>query len=124
MVVANAPILRPLVFRGKNFESGRTSPISLHDTINSRAGLRDAYALSPDMGNNICIVTSGNGTFEKNSSIPKFVEKKIARSAAPTTMDTFGFLRTIEVMVRSEEIPEPDQNSDKESTSDSSMWAP
>lgn len=125
MIVANAPILRPLVFRGKSFESRRQSCNSTHGTLNSRSALRGIPALSPETGNSICTVTSGNGTFEKKSSLPKFVEKKTARCAAPTTMDTFEFLRTIEVMVRSEEMPEPDRKSDdKGSASDISLWTP
>ena len=125
VVVANAPILRPLFFRGKNFESsGNTSH---HGTTRGTRAyttgggtLHDVYEMAPDKtGNTVSVVTAGDASYKKLAA------SKSARNAAPTTQDTFGVLRTVEVMVHSEDANAKRKKLEEDgSSSNSSLWMP
>jgi len=130
MVVANAPILRPLFFRGKNFESSASNNVTTgHNgtrTYTNHGGtLHDIYEMTSDkgIGNTVSVVSAGDANF-KRSGFPRPGDKS-ARSAAPTTQDTFGVLRTVEVMVHSEETHKKGRKGDEDgSSSNSSLWMP
>ena len=137
MIVANGPILRPLFFRGKNFEStGSTHAVTQRTGVytTTHGTLHDAYELTPDTkGNTVSVVTAGEvaannsqggfgGPFAGGRRV--FGEKK-ARTAAPSTADTFGVLRTVEVMVHSEDVTKNGHKKDEDgSSSNSSLWMP
>src|SRR5277367_4139193 len=131
MVVANGPILRPLFFRGKNFESPSSNHLTTghNGTLaytNHGGTLHDIYEMTSDKGtgNTVSVVSAGDTNF-RTSGFPRPGDKKSARSAAPTTQDTFGILRTVEVMVQSEEMHKKNRKPDEDgSSSNSSFWMP
>ena len=141
MIVANGPILRPLFFRGKTFESsGSTHAVTTRAGVYTthHATLHDVYELTPDVkGNTVSVVTAGeanntNGNMGGAFGGPfsggrrGFGDKK-ARAAAPTAADTFGVLRTVEVMVHSEDVSRPyghKKGEEDGSSSNSSLWMP
>jgi Fungal rhodopsin domain len=116
MIVANIPILRPLFFRGKNFESsvGNTARLATNRSrYTDHQALPDTYELTNDKKGNVVSVVSADA-------------KKTARNAAPTAADTFGVLRTVEVMVHSEDTRAGHRkgNGEDGSSSNSSLWMP
>jgi hypothetical protein len=122
VIVANAPILRPLFFRGKNFESNGTSNHGTRGTRGYTTGggtLHDVYEMASDKtGNTVSVVTAGDQNY-------KLVASRTARAPAPTTQDTFGVLRTVEVMVHSEDTNGKQKKGEEDgSSSNSSLWIP
>ena len=80
--------------------------------------------MTPDKGNTVSVVSVGDAN-SKKSGFLRPGDRKYARSAAPTTRDTFGVLRTVEVMVHSEETYKKDRKPDEDgSSSNSSLWMP
>lgn len=76
--------------------------------------------MAPDKtGNTVSVVTAGDANYRKLGAA------KSARSAAPTTQDTFGVLRTVEVMVHSEDANAKQKKLEEDgSSSNSSLWMP
>jgi len=75
--------------------------------------------MAPDKTRNtVSVVTAGDAGHKKLAA-------KSARSAAPTTQGTFGVLRTVEVMVHSEDTNAKQKKLEEDgSSSNSSLWMP
>lgn len=82
--------------------------------------MHDVYEMAPDKaGNTVSVVTTGDHNYKK---LPA---PRSARAPAPTTQDTFGVLRTVEVMVHSEDTNVKQKKLEEDgSSSNSSLWMP
>jgi hypothetical protein len=102
ILVANGPILRPLFFRGKNFESSGTSN-NTH-TTGLRAGtLHDVYEMTPKETGVVSVVTAGDG-----------VKRQGVRA------NNIDVVRTVEVKVQESDAKKDDDRR----SSQSSLWMP
>jgi hypothetical protein len=124
IAVANAPILRPLFFQGKSFENRASDHGTTRGTRSRYTGrggtYHDAYELASDKGNTVGVVTSGAVGGKSAGG-----RKLGPRAAAPTAQDTFGVLRTVEVLVHSEDAGTKFHNKEEDnSSSNSSLWMP
>jgi len=84
-VVANAPILRPLLFRGKSFESSGTSQHT-HGTGLQTGTFHDTYEMTPKETGVVSVVSTGDAK-KRETNVPP--ENRI------------DILRTVEVRVQS-----------------------
>lgn len=111
MIVANGPILRPLFFRGKNFDGSGNS-----GRLNEGTNAPDGYELA----------AKGDGSM--NRVVPKNVfVKPVARSAAPSARDTMGVLRNIDSMLNSEGGEKRSRKvgeDERRSSESSELWLP
>jgi hypothetical protein len=114
-LVANGPVLRPLIFRGKGFASdvtsshGRTGTGGYHGTYRGGGGRsnHDIYEMTPkERGVGVVSVVSS----EPNKEIGKAVE-----------VNTMEVLRTVEVTVHTEDTKKGDDGSSYQS---SGTWLP
>src|SRR6202011_4486043 len=107
-LVANGPGLRPLIFRGKSFESSGGDSEGVHKRragLNTGQSYHDVYELSKDIG-----VTSKVTAGDENAG-SGFPAVRVA--------DAAGVLKTVEVTVQSEEHKE---DRSEASSSHSSLW--
>jgi len=95
-LVANGPILRPLFFRGNNFESsGATNRQGLHDT--SGRMFTDLYEMSPKDIGVVSVVSAGE-------TRPARARQELMRMRSHNeNLKTVDILRTVEVTVESKE---------------------
>lgn len=112
-LVVNGPALRPLLFRGKHFESSNGVPSErlAHPDLSTH----DIYELTPNDKGIVCEITSGEPC--------AYVANTGRKGSITIDSDTPGILRTVEVRRISEDIKENTPYDDK-SSAPSSMWAP
>ena len=101
--VANAPILRVLVFRGRSFDSGHTSGHQSTMGYTRERSMHDTYEMT----------AKGNGVVAVVSSSKEPARGGISRDNALVV------LRTVEVTVESESVKGKDADA---SSSESSSW--
>ena len=106
LLVANGPALRPLFFRGKNFESGGSTSVGnthVNGTHNTHHGtMHDVYEMTPHVENGVVsVVTAGNKA-----------KKELGNH------HTIDVVRTVEVTVEST------KKDDDGRSSQSSLWMP
>jgi hypothetical protein len=111
-LVVNGPALRPLLFRGKHFESSNGVPSER--LAHPDRSTHDTYELTPNDKGIVCEITSGE---------PHLANTGRKGSSTIIDSDTPGILRTVEVRRISEDIKENTPYDDK-SSAPSSMWAP
>ena len=126
LTVANIPILRPLFFSGKDFQSNPTSGSgSIGDVGNrSRSGGRlhhDIYQMTSDKPVNgvVGVVSTGDGNYSNTSTITSSVSHHHPRSMGSNAQDTIGVVRTVQVVVESVDIEQQTSNGDASSSKSS-----
>jgi hypothetical protein len=126
LTVANIPILRPLLFSGKDFQTNPSGSGSLGDFGNrSRSGgrMHDIYEMTSDKAVNgvVGVVSAGNGNYSNTSTITSSVSHHHPSSMGSNAQDTIGVVRTVQVVVESVDIQQQQTRNGDASSSKSSF---